>query len=141
MAWGGGWRGLLLLLLLVLNNFCCSWIENLKGKARWGGEKSHLLPRSIGQSLLEYSSVGYDPSPAGSHQSPRQGWEKAGMCVPPSTRKPRQNVPDFSSGHRNPSVLFSSGQVGWLCLHPSSAHPGLGSAHFSQQRKPKGPRI
>lgn len=36
---GEGAGGLLLLLLLVLNNFCYSCIENLKGKARWGEKK------------------------------------------------------------------------------------------------------
>lgn len=36
VAWGGGG----LLLLLFLNNFCYSCIENLKGKARWGEKKA-----------------------------------------------------------------------------------------------------
>lgn len=64
-----------------------------EGKSEVGGEKSHLLPCSIRQLLLEYSSAGYNPSPAGPHQSPRPreqhwdqgGMERRGMCVPPST--------------------------------------------------------
>lgn len=89
VAWGGGG----LLLLLFLNNFCYSCIENLKGKARWGEKKAiccHVQSGNYSWNIRVQDTthpllVPTNPPGPGSSTGTRQGWKEEGMCVPPST--------------------------------------------------------
>lgn len=115
---GVGWGGLLLLLLLFLNNFCYSCIENLKGKRGGGGEKAICCQVPSGNYWRAPARAGWAPGAPGRgaarhHTGTRQGCTKPpspgpgeGRAVSPAQR-PGKASQDLTSCYSNPFMLLS----------------------------------